>query len=199
MATFLLVVTEGLLEVPAAQKLLAVLGVDFGETRFISKGGRDTFWQDASRYNQAAQHVGPVLGIADLEREPCPSGLISNYLPHGRHPLYVLRIAERMLESWLLADREGISAFLRVPTARVPVNPDQRPHPKQDLVNLARLSRKRDIVADLVPREGSEGVVGRGYTSQMTEFIRSTWRPVEASANSDSLRRAVAAIQAVVA
>ncbi len=199
MPAFPLVVTEGLLEVPVAQKVLAALDIEYEETRFVPKGGRNAFWRDAMKYNHAAQYVGPVLAVTDLEQSPCPSGLIAQYLPHGRHPLFILRIAEHMLESWLLADREAIASFLRVPAARVPDDPDNRPNPKQDLVNLARRSGKRRIVEDIVPPQGSEGIVGRGYLSQMTEFIRNSWRPQKASASSDSLRRALVAIQAAAA
>lgn len=199
MPAFPLVVTEGLLEVPVAQKVLATLGIEYEETRFVPKGGKSAFWRDAMKYNHAAQYVGPVLAVTDLEQSPCPSGLIVQYLPHGRHPLFILRIAEHMLEAWLLADRQAIASFLRVPAARVPDDPDNRPNPKQDLVNLARRSKKRRILEDIVPPQGGEGIVGRGYLSQMTEFIRNSWRPQEASASSDSLRRAIVAIQAAAA
>lgn len=196
---FLLVVTEGQLEIPVAQKVFDVLGIEHEGTRFVAKGGGNAFWRDAVKYNKAARHAGPMLGIADLEKSLCPGGLIMQHLPHGRHPSFVLRIAVRMLEAWLLADRQAISSFLRVPVARIPNDPDNLPHAKQSLVNLARQSRKRQIVEDIVPPQGSEGVVGRGYAPQMTNFIRTAWRPTIASANSNSLRRALAAIQAVAA
>jgi len=198
-AVFLLVVTEGQLEVPVVQKVFDVFGIEHEETRFVPKGGGNAFWRDVVKYNKAARHVGPVLGIADLERSPCPGGLIVQHLPHGRHPSFVLRIAVRMLEAWLLADRQAISSFLRVPAGRIPNDPDNLPHAKQYLVNLARHSRKRQIVEDIVPPQGSEGVVGRGYAPQMTNFIRTAWRPTIASVNSNSLRRALAAIQAIAA
>ena len=110
MSSFSLVVTEGLLEIPVAQKVLTALGIEHEETRFVPKGGTDAFWRDARKYNRAAQHAGPVLAVTDLEQSPCPSGLIDQYLPHGRHPLFVLRIAEHMLEAWLLADRDAIAS-----------------------------------------------------------------------------------------
>ena len=196
---FPLVVTEGQLEIPVVQKVFDDLGIEHEETRFVPKGGGNAFWRDAVKYNKAARHAGPVLGIADLEQSPCPGGLIVQYLPHGRHASFVLRIAVRMLEAWLLADRQAISSFLRVPVAHVPKDPDNLPHAKQCLVNLARQSRKRQIVEDIVPPQGSEGVVGRGYAPQMTNFIQIAWRPNIASTNSNSLRRALAAIQAVAA
>ena len=177
------------------RKLRGVLGVDHEETRFVSKGGKESFWRDATKYNRAAEHAGPVLGIADLESEPCPSGLIARHLPRGRHPSFLLRIAERTLEAWLLADRHAISRYLGVPIARVPGNPDVLEHPKRTIVALARRFARREIAEDVVPLDGSNGVVGRGYTSRMTQFIRTAWRPREASANSESLRRAIAAIE----
>ena len=97
----------------------------------------------------------------------------------------------------MLADHQAIARYFGVSVARVPRDPELLEHPKISIVNLARQSRKREIVADIVPVEGSEGVVGRGYTSRMTQFIRAAWRPHEASANSKSLRRAIAAIEAL--
>src|SRR3990172_7600769 len=97
--SFALVVVEGALEVPASLKLLAAAGAGTKGLHTIDKGGRIRFWQDAPRYNRAAARLGPVLGLADLERFPCPSGLIAHHLKTSRHPDFVLRIAERMIES----------------------------------------------------------------------------------------------------
>jgi hypothetical protein len=198
MPGFVLVVTEGLLDVTAGERLLDVLGIDRTHTRFIPKGGWEAFWRDAIRYNDAARHSGPVLGLVDLEQEPCPSGLIAEHIPHGRHAAFILRIAERMLESWLLADRVSIARFLRVRIGQIPENPESEINPKLALVNAARHSTRKEIREDIVPEEGSGGIVGRGYTSRMGEFIRQRWHPINAQANSQSLRRAISAIQVAV-
>jgi hypothetical protein len=120
---FTLVVTEGQLEVTAGEKLLDALGVDRRSTRFIPKGGYEIFWREIPRYNQAARFCA-VLGLADLEQNPCASGLIAKHLPHGREPAFVLRIAKRMLESWLLADRAALAEFLRVAQKHIPADPE---------------------------------------------------------------------------
>lgn len=198
MPGFVLVVTEGLLDVTAGERLLDVLGIDRTYTRFIPKGGWGKFWRDAIRYNDAARHSGPVLGLADLEQEPCPSGLIAHHIPNGRHAAFILRIAERMLESWLLADRVSIAKFLRVGIRQIPEDPESEANPKLALVNAARYSARREIREDIVPEQGSQGVVGRGYTSRMGEFIRQCWQPINAQGSSQSLRRAISAIQAAV-
>ncbi len=102
-----------------------------------------------------------------------------------------------MLEAWLLADRRSIASFLRVPLSHFPMTPDALLHPKQALVNLARRSSNRQMIEDIVPPLGSLGIVGRGYTSRMSEFIRNSWQPLDASRNSPSLKRALAAIVAI--
>ena len=191
-----LLVTEGALEIPAALRILRMLGCDAAGIQGIDKGGRNRFWREARRYNQAAVHVGIVLGFADLESFPCPSGLLAKYLPHGQSQDFVLRIAEPMLESWFLADAEGMARYLQVERRLFPVNPDRDVHPKRTLVNIARHSRRRALRADLVPDLGSFGVVGKGYTPAMTHFIETVWHPKRAAQRSESLRKAIAAIRA---
>lgn len=194
---FALVVVEGALEVPTSLKLLAAAGASGEGLHPIDKGGRIRFWKDAPRYNQAAASLGPVLGLADLEAFPCPSGLIAKHLKSPPHSDFVLRMAERMLESWFLAD-ESLADFFHISGALLPRNPDAETNPKQTLVNLARRSKSRALRADLVPDTGSLGVVGKGYTPRMTEFIEQHWHPSEAQKRSHSLRRALVAIRKAV-
>lgn len=190
-----LVVVEGRLEVPASLKLLSQLGLNTEGLFPIDKKGRTNFWRDVERYNQAAKHIGPVFGLADLEANPCPSGLLITHLRRGRSKDFVLRIAEPMLESWLLADSAAIADFLKVPEKMIPANPETLPHPKRTVVDVARKSKSREVREDIVPKQGSSGVVGPGYTPMMSEFIEKHWRPLEAVAKSESLRKAIAAIK----
>lgn len=101
-----LVVVEGALEVPASKKILIALDVFVEGIPVINKGGNSKFWRDAPKYNKAAATIGPILGLTDLDHHPCPIGLIKKYLKRGKHPHFLLRIAIRELESWLLADEE---------------------------------------------------------------------------------------------
>ena len=193
MTPFRLVVTEGLLEIPVVQKLLSDIGVSDQNAVFIPPRG--SFWRRLPKYNDAARH-NLVLGLADLESSPCPSGLIAEHLPHGVRPQFVLRIAERMLESWLLADSESLADFLRVSPQTIPHDPEAEEHPKRTLVNLARNSPDRAVFSDLVPETGSSGIAGRAYRLRMTEYVLAHWRPSKAARRSQSLRRAIAAIKA---
>jgi hypothetical protein len=192
MTAFRLVVTEGLLEVPVVQKLLASLGISDQSTVYVRPRG--SFWDQVPRYNDAARH-NLVLGLADLESSPCPSGLIAEHLPRGVQPQFVLRIAERMLESWLLADRESLADFLRVSPHTFPRDPEGEEHPKRTLVNLARNSPDRAVLSDMVPEAGSRGIAGRAYRLRMTEYVSAHWRPSRVARRSPSLRRAIVAIK----
>jgi hypothetical protein len=189
-----LIVVEGNLEEPVAHKLLHCLGLDLTGVTTVNKGGRVAFWRDVLRYNRAAE-LGPVFALTDLDWEPCCSGLIAGHLGEARHPDFVLRIAVRALESWLLADAAALSRFLQVPAKIVPRDPDTEPLPKQTLVNLARKSRSRSIKEDLVPEPDSKGVVGKNYTARMSEFVLQAWNPLDAQHRSRSLQRALAAIR----
>jgi hypothetical protein len=192
--TIAIVVVEGALEVMASLKLLRTLHVPTEDLFPIDKMGCTNFWRDAAKYNQAARQC-LVFGLTDLDHKPCPSGLISKHLKNGKHPNFILRIAERELESWLLADIEAMAKYLKLSQNIFPNNPDAESDPKQTLVNLARRSTRTALREDLVPESGSKGVVGRGYVSRMKEFIESKWRPLKAQQRSESLRRAIAAIQ----
>jgi hypothetical protein len=93
-----LVVVEGALEIPAARKMLEAVGLPSDEVQIIDKHGKERFWADAPRYNQASATIGPILGLTDLDQFPCPSGLIQKHLKQGRHPKFILRIAVRELD-----------------------------------------------------------------------------------------------------
>ncbi len=192
-----IIVVEGALEVVASLKLLRALNLPTDDLFPIDKMGCSNFWRDAPKYNQAAQH-SLVFGLTDLDHHPCPSGLIAKHLKRGKHPNFILRIPKRELESWLLADAEAMAQYLKLSLDVFPPNPDAEADPKQTLVNLARRSTRTELREDLVPARGSKAVVGRGYTSRVTEFIESRWRPLKAQHRSDSLRRAIAALRRAV-
>jgi len=193
---FGLLVVEGYLDGVASRKLLRSLDIETHGVSMVDKGGRRPFWKDVRKYNSASEQT-PVWGLADLEKDPCPSGLIQKHVKGWPHRNFVLRIAEPMLESWLLADRQRLAAFLGVRVSQVPTHPEKDPNPKQRIVQLARISSRREIRQDLIPNPGSGGIVGPGYTSRMEEFISAYWEPERAAKCSQSLRRAIAAIRKV--
>ena len=111
------------------------------------------------------------------------------------------RVAVRAIESWLLADREGLAHYLRIGRSIVPADPDNLLDPKGTVIELARRSRKRDIREDMSPRPGSGRRVGPAYTSRLIEFVEDRdngWRPDVAVGASDSLRRCIVGIRELI-
>ena len=189
-------VAEGLLDEQVLRQLIAQTAQRFEPSVCYGKSGRDFVERNIPRFNQAA-HFQPFIVLADLERDECPPILIQQWLPDGTHPNLVLRIAVRMVESWLLADPQALAGFLGVsPTlAGFPRQPDQEADPKTALVNLARRARFRSILADIVPAPGSTSRVGKNYVGRLTEFVLHEWNVERARAASSSLDRAVRALQ----
>ena len=194
-----LMIGEGLLDARAGFRLLQSLDVPIDPVRCIDKGGSGAFWRDAPKYDAMARNDGIVLALTDLDRAPCPSGLISQRLGRAPSARFLLRIAARKIESWLIADAGNLALYFGVRWQKVPSNPDSLPDPKQALVNLARQSRLRSIREDVVPEPGSSAPVGKNYVRVMESFIEQHWDPLGASANSRSLARAINAIQRMAA
>lgn len=197
MSGFELVVGEGLLDACAARRLLHSIGIQIDPTRCLDKGGLDGFWRDAKKYENMSRNDGLVFALTDLDRAPCASELIKGKLGHTPFHRFILRVAARQLESWLLADAPRIARYLQVPNNAIPRNPDGIQNPKQALVNVARASRSRNIRNDMVPEEGMSAVVGKNYTRQMERFIEQHWQPLNAAEESPSLKRAIAAVKRV--
>ncbi|MDX1973883.1 MAG: DUF4276 family protein [Candidatus Sumerlaeia bacterium] len=194
-----LALVEGVLEEPLARRLLNEVGIDAEKTTIVVAGGCGPFWERAPSFNQAAKHIGYVLGLTDLDNHPCPVGLIAQKLNGPRHPQFVLRIQVRELESWLLADAKAWAKYLKVPEAIVSKAPDDLTDPKQELVNLVRRCRKKQILEDIVPEQGTPRVVGPGYTIRISEFIADHWSPRRGAQRSPSLKRALEALERVAA
>jgi len=178
-------------------RILSCVGLVCGTV--YGKRGKNDLLQRLPNYNQAARFA-PWLVVVDLNQDAeCAPPFVHSVLPNPAGGMR-LRVAVRAIEAWLLADAERLAAFLGVPLARIPLDPDAEIDPKSTLVNLARRSRRRAIREDIVPREGSGSKVGPGYTGRLIEFVvaaKYPWRPEVAMRRSDSLRRCVEALQAM--
>jgi hypothetical protein len=147
-------------------------------------------------YNNAARFAWWLV-LRDLDHDAdCAPSLVERMLPIRSEQL-VMRVPVRSVEAWLLADLDNIGRYLGVSRDVIPHEPEQVDRPKRALVDLARRSSRREIRDDMVPAEGLSVEVGAGYTRRVLEFVNRHWDPFAASAQSDSLRRCLAALQAV--
>lgn len=187
-------IAEGLLDEQVLRQLVAQVAPRLQAGVCYGKRGREWLRENIYKFNRAAQTWAYVC-LADLELEECPPALLQFWLPDGVHENMRTRIAVRMVESWLLADREAISQFLGIAVHHIPQMPDNELNPKQVMVNLARRSRSRTIRDELVPARGSVGTVGKNYRGQLERFVNQVWKAERAQVHSPSLQRAIRSLQ----
>lgn len=184
-------VVEDALSETVLRTLLRMSQSSFDVGACYGKCGYVYIKQRATAFNNAAKGM-PYLILVDLESS-CPPSQIREWLG-TTHPNLLFRVAVKEIESWVLADRSGFASFLGISTNLIPPNPDEIYHPKQELINLARRSRKRQLREAIVPRLGSTARIGPDYNGQLSSFVINSWNIEEAIQNSPSLRRAVHAI-----
>ncbi|WP_416876103.1 hypothetical protein [Kitasatospora sp. SC0581] len=178
-------VVEGLSDEGAVFSILRECG--FTPSMFQGKRGRAEVLKKLAAYNQAAR-LSPWFVLVDLDSDGCAVASTKQWLPNPSE-FMIFRVAVTELEAWLLADRQAISSFLGVAESTIPRNPDSLNDPKQEIINRARKSRKRDIREGLVPRPNSGTSIGPTYVSDIREFGRTMWRPRIAAEESPSLAR----------
>jgi hypothetical protein len=184
---------EGIVDEAVLRRILEYVGLPCGVV--YGKAGKEYILRRLPNYNQAAKYF-PWLVDLDQDAD-CAPDFAKQYLPAPADQMH-FRVAVRAIESWLMGDAEHLAAFLAVPKAKVPVDPDTEIQPKVTLVNVARHSRRPAIRQDMVPREGSGSVVGPGYNGRLIEFvsgIEQRWRPEVAMQTSDSLKRCIKALE----
>jgi hypothetical protein len=191
-----LVVAEDALCAEASLALIRHCGMRFDSQPTVTNGV-DRFWERMPEFNRAAEGLGPILAIGDHDdARSCVGRTIAEKVPTRSRNL-ILRLAVVEIESWILADHVGVATRLGVASAKVPPKPDHIDDPKQALVNLARASRKSEIIKQVVPRAGSSAQIGPAYNLFFIDFLSSTWSIERAVKRSDSLARAVRAIEAI--
>lgn len=132
----------------------------------------------------------PVLLLTDLDAEECPARLIDDWSRRDAIPERLLfRVAVRQVESWLLADRDGMARLLKVSIRQLPRDPDVLPDAKRSLLLLAQRA-PRTIRDDLVAESGATAAQGLGYNAVLSNFVRTSWDPSKAVLRSNSLARA---------
>ena len=192
--TFIESAVEGRLDAAVAERLIAHAGAVPVREPF-ENNGRERLLERVAGYALAARHT-PWLVICDLDRDDCAPSLIAQH-QWDFPPKLCFRVAVRSIESWLMADVE-IARFLSVRRSALPPNPDVVPNPKRFLTHLARSSRSAEVREAIGGPAGTHQI-GNGYTLQLSRFVEEIWNPVQAAERSDSLRRAIAAVEGLAA
>ena len=143
--------------------------------------------RDIKKYWDAAQII-PYVIFRDLDRDEggCPVAVRSmlSSKTRGESPDLLIRIVDQCIESWILADRQGIAEFCDRSMASVkpPVS-----HHKQYLLSIMKEAKLKDAVEE----KGRELDFGPAYAIHLQRLMTHHWSIERAAAESDSLRRAL--------
>jgi len=133
-----------------------------------------------------------IFVLTDLDQRDCSPNLIRDWfeLNDSKPTLpeaFIFRVAEKEIESWLMADYESLSTFLSIPVANFPKDPDAIERPKQELLSILRRKARKRCFKEMIPEPG--GHVGPEYNPQLSVFVRDHWDVERASLRSNSLQR----------
>ena len=145
------------------------------------------------RYHGGLAQVQPVLCIADTDHG-CPKELRQNWLPAVVHPNFILRLAVREVDAWVIADRTAFAKAFGVSAALMPRDPEALADAKREVLRLAARSSKRVIREEVIAQYDATKP-GSGYNLHLCSFVRSRWNVASAAENSPSLVRAVRALE----
>jgi len=185
----LVLATEDALSEAIGQRLVDDTGSDLAVTQLLRRRGFGYLKSRMRNFCELARHT-PLLLLTDLDKEDCPATLIGDWSRRDAIPRQLLfRVAVRQVESWLLADRDGMARLLNISVRRLPPDPDALPDAKRSLLQLAQRA-PRAVREDLVGESGATAAQGLGYNAVLSNFVRTTWDPSQAVHRSNSLARA---------
>lgn len=185
---------EGSSDAAVARKLIAICEHDVGTV--YGKRGCPYLRRKANGFNVRAKYGNPILMLVDFMDTGfgCPPEVPPGWLPN-RSEKMLLRVVVRELESWLMADADGLTRFRGISKAVIPGNPETLPDPKQTFVNLARRCRRRLLRDAIVPTPEVSSVVGPGYIDAIEEFVAEYWSIEAAMKRSPSLLSCVSRLR----
>jgi hypothetical protein len=163
----------------------------------LTKGGFGYLRSNFASLSKAADVI-PLVMLTDLDGADCAPSLIQDWRANTAYisPHLHLRVAVREVETWLLADQEGLSAHLGGVHMQLPQDVEALEDPKRTLLSGA--SKAKRAIRELVVRhDGRQLRQGLGYNAVLAAFVRSRWDLDSASDRSDSLARAIARIEAL--
>lgn len=178
------------------RRILRERPVRYGVGPVFRQGGFGYLKKMTPAFNNMAKAC-PVLLLTDLDTRPCPPELLGEWLQHPKHPDFLLRVAVREVEAWLLASTEEFGKFLGIRRALDFSDPETLADPKNELLKLAEASPRRELRESITRREGSNLRQGPAYNSTLAAFLDRQWNLKVASAKCPSLTRTLAALTAL--
>ena len=156
--------------------------------------------EKAQKFREAAQFGIDSLLVTDLDAWATPNDLGRDWfgvlclseLPDG----FIFRVAVHEIESWILADKDGLARYLLISPDNFPDNSDTIPDPKQFLLNLVAAKCRKKRFREMLPLKGQK--IGIGYNPVLSDFIDNQWDIDQAIFRSSSLKRAMGKITSFI-
>ena len=193
MARLLAVVAEDKLTQAVLHKCIAEYLPSFQICRSEVKNGRGNVQRELAAYAKLANTI-PVLVGVDLDSDECAPLLLAQWNAFQLlSSTFLLRIAVREIEAWVLADRKRIVQFVGGESDDISKAPDSLDDPKRYFLDFARRVATEDLKRDLIPQNYDKKYprIGPAYNIQMCDFVERRWRPHVAIKRSGSLARAI--------
>ena len=155
----------------------------------LIRGGFGYLRRITPALNKTAAGI-PYVMLTDLDNRDCAPELVEEWLEHNpRHEDFILRVAVREVEAWLLADIENFAEYLGIPPAVLPRNFESLIDPKLELLKVTRRSRFRRIREDILFEAKHGPVQGPDYNGALSSFVRTRWDLDAAAGRCPSLER----------
>ncbi len=156
----------------------------------FSKGGNGYLRSNLKTFVNISNRV-PFFLLTDLDNKNCPIALMESWGYNSPSKNFIFRIAVKEVESWLLADHQGVKSLFgdRI-SNKLHSNCDSIDNPKEYFLDLAKKAPK-EVRNSLIKKEGAVCSQALGYNAMLERFVRDTWCPNRASENSKSLGRTI--------
>lgn len=173
-----------------ARRTLAMHSQRFEVGPVYGRTGFGYLKRQAGAFNNAAKGC-PFLLLTDLDRYACPPELIAEWLVTPKHNHFLLRVAVREVESWLLGDASGLKDFLGLRSPLVIATPEMLLDPKQTLLKAAMTCPNRLLRDSIVWCDKKNGRLAQGpdYNGTLARFVNSRWDVDTARRTCPSLER----------
>ena len=184
---FARVIVEGETDEPVINALMHAAGWNHDQFEVKRANGKGVIDRDLKNYWEAARFL-PYVVFRDLDRDGggCPVTLRAQLVEHtpGESPDLLIRIVDQCIESWILADRQGVAEFCDRSMANVK---PPASHHKPYLLSIMKEAKLKDAVEE----KGLELDFGPAYELHLQRLMTDHWSIERAAAESDSLRRAL--------
>jgi hypothetical protein len=176
------------------RRLLDERPVAYAIGAVFKQGGFGYLKRQSQAFNNMAKAC-PVLLLTDLDKHPCAPKLLDEWLKHPKHPDFLLRVAVREVEAWLLACDRELREFLGIRRVQNFSAPEILEDPKGELLKLAAASPRRDLREAIVRRDtGGHLRQGPAYNSTLARFVNQNWQSEAAGNKCPSLGRMISAL-----